>query len=318
MAESEKIKDLSELAHVLACARDTGKSIVHCHGVFDLLHIGHIKHFEQAKKLGDLLIVTITADRFVNKGPHRPAFNHHLRAEAIAALACVDFVAINDDPSAVPAIQAICPTFHVKGSEYRDRPKDTVGKLKLEEEAVIACGGELVFTDDVTFSSTNLINTHLTQFPKEIESYLRDFRSPNRLNEVTDILTRCRDLKVLVVGEAIIDEYRYCEAIGKAGKEPVLVARYQSNEEFAGGTLAIANHIAGFCKQVSVMAYLGSENSREDFIQQRLKPNVTPYYLRCPDRPTITKIRYVENYLMQKLFEVYEMNDAPLGAEQER
>src|SRR5947208_13067506 len=92
---AQKIKPIEELTTTLSALRAGGKRIVHCHGVFDLLHIGHIKHLEAARKLGDLLVVTLTPDRHVNKGPHRPAFPERLRAEAIASLACVDFVAIN-------------------------------------------------------------------------------------------------------------------------------------------------------------------------------------------------------------------------------
>ena len=317
MSVNGKITEIADLSVRLNSARQSGKKIVHCHGVFDLVHVGHIRHFTQAKKLGDLLVVTLTADEFVNKGPHRPAFNQSLRAEMIAALECVDLVAINHDPSAVPAIRVICPDLHVKGSDYRDRQKDENSKLKAEEQAVIAGGGELVFTDDLQFSSTSLINTHLSQFPENVETYLRELREKEMLNEVRNILSRFKGLKVLVVGEAILDEYRYCEAIGKAGKEPVLVASYKSNEEFAGGTLAIANHIAGFADTVGLLTYLGATNSREDFIRERLRPNVVANFLYSEDRPTIAKLRYVENYLLQKLFEVYTMNDAPLNPREE-
>jgi rfaE bifunctional protein nucleotidyltransferase chain/domain len=127
MAEYAKILEISQLAERLEPLRAQGSRIVHCHGVFDLLHVGHIRHFEKAKELGDVLVVTLTADRYVNKGPHRPAFNQNLRAEAIAALACVDCVAINDDASAVPAIEVIRPHFYVKGSDYRDRPQKKPG-----------------------------------------------------------------------------------------------------------------------------------------------------------------------------------------------
>ena len=129
----DKFKELEPLAQLLAPLRAKGKKIVHCHGVFDLLHIGHIRHFEQAKTLGDVLIVTITPDRYVNKGPHRPAFPESLRAEAIAALDCVDFVAINKWPMAIEAIHLLQPDVYVKGSEYRAAEKDRTGGIALEE-----------------------------------------------------------------------------------------------------------------------------------------------------------------------------------------
>src|SRR5215475_9136338 len=110
-----KIKRVDELATTIASFRKEGKKVVHCHGVFDLLHIGHIKHLEAARQYGDRLVVTITPDRFVNKGPHRPAFPERLRAEALASLVCVDFVAINEWPTAVETIQRLRPDFYVKG-----------------------------------------------------------------------------------------------------------------------------------------------------------------------------------------------------------
>src|SRR5947208_4306770 len=113
---NNKIKRLKDLANTLEKLRGGGKKIVHCHGVFDLLHIGHIKHLEAARKRGDLLVVTLTPDRYVNKGPHRPAFPEQLRAEALASLACVDYVAINQWPTAVETIELLKPSLFVKGS----------------------------------------------------------------------------------------------------------------------------------------------------------------------------------------------------------
>src|SRR5215510_1323536 len=115
MDTGTKIKKVDELARALEPLRAAGKKIVHCHGVFDLLHIGHIKHLEAARKLGDLLVVTLTPDRFVNKGPHRPAFPERLRAEALASLSCVSFVAVNEWPTAVETIERLRPNFYVKG-----------------------------------------------------------------------------------------------------------------------------------------------------------------------------------------------------------
>ena len=127
-----KIREIEDLAGVLRSLRDVGKKIVHCHGVFDLLHVGHIRHFERAKELGDVLVVTTTADQYVNKGPGRPAFGEALRAEAIAALDCVDFVAINHSPMAVETIQMLRPHLYVKGADYREAAEDRTGGIKLE------------------------------------------------------------------------------------------------------------------------------------------------------------------------------------------
>ena len=95
MPTTDKIINLDELAAKAQAYRDQGKRVVLCHGTFDLLHIGHIRHIETAKSHGDILFVTITADEFVNKGPGRPVFNDHLRAEHLAALSSVAHVAVN-------------------------------------------------------------------------------------------------------------------------------------------------------------------------------------------------------------------------------
>lgn len=304
-----KIKDVEELASILASLRLQKRNVVHCHGVFDVVHIGHIRHFEQAKKLGDVLVVTVTADEHVNKGPHRPAFPEELRAEAIAALDCVDYVATSRWPNAVELIRLLRPNFYVKGPDYKDAAKDHTGGITLEEAAVKSVGGQLVFTDDVTFSASTLINRHLPTFPKEIADYLRGFSARYRTEDVLQYLENARSMHVLLVGEAIIDEYHYCEALGKSSKEPILAVRRLSTEPFAGGILAVANHVASFCDHVGVVTYVGSDCPHEDFVRTTLKPGIDTQLLYRKNSPTIVKKRFIDAYYFAKLFEVYEMDD---------
>ncbi len=167
MRYKKKIKPLHELSELLQSLRDEGKKIVHCHGVFDLLHVGHIRYLEHAKKMGDTLVVTVTQDHHVNKGPHRPAFTEHLRAESLAALDCVDYVAVNQWPTAVETIKLLKPDFYVKGPDYKDSKDDITGKIKDEAEAVQSIGGEIRFTEDITFSSSHLINSIIPPFGEE-------------------------------------------------------------------------------------------------------------------------------------------------------
>lgn len=306
-----KIYSLEELTTTIATLKAQGKRIVHCHGVFDLLHIGHIRYFENAKKFGDILVVTLTPDKYVNKGPHRPIFSQDLRAEAIAALAVVDFVAVNLTPTAVEAIHQLRPDFYVKGPDYKNKDKDYTHGIIKEEEAVNAVSGKLVFTDDITFSSTAIINQAFPVFQRETAHYLHGFRTRHRLEHIIEAFDALRPLKVLVVGEAIIDKYIYCETLGKSGKEPVLVAQQISQEIFAGGVLAVANHLASFCDTVGLLTCLGkdSEWNYESFIQQKLKSNIERFFLPLEKAPTIVKRRFVETYPFQKIFETYTMDD---------
>jgi rfaE bifunctional protein nucleotidyltransferase chain/domain len=301
-----KILTLEDLAEVTSSLRRAGKVVVHCHGVFDLMHIGHIRHLEQAKQLGDVLIVTVTPDRFVNKGPNRPVFPEKQRAWSIGALACVDYVAINHWPMATDTIRLLRPDIFVKGIEFRGL-EDRTGAVALEEQAIREAGGRLEFTGDVVFSSSTLLNHHFNIFPEETARFLRSFTGRYRSEDVIRGLESARRLRVLVLGEAIVDEYQYCETLGKAGKEPVLAARHVSSERFAGGVLAVANHAAAVCDRVSVLTLLGGVDSHEQFIREHLHPAVEKIFLYIENAPTIVKRRFLESYPLQKLFEVYVM-----------
>lgn len=306
----KKVQELENLARILSEKREEGAKIAHCHGVFDLLHIGHIRHFEAAKKNADVLVVTLTPDRYVNKGPHRPAFPETLRAEAVAALDFVDYVAVNHWPTAVPTIELLKPHFYVKGSDYKKAAEDVTGGIMAEEAAIQKVGGELVFTDEITFSSSKLINQHFSSFSKEVTDYLSDFSKRYSAGDVNNYIHGSKSLKVLCVGDTIIDEYQYCEAIGKSSKEPMLALKRLSTEKFVGGVLAVANHVASFCDQVGLMTLLGSEHSQENFIRESLKENIRSTFLQRSASPTIVKRRFVESYFFTKMMELYEINDA--------
>lgn len=154
-----KILKLEELAKEIQGLKSKGKKIVHCHGCFDLMHPGHIKHFQSAKKMGDILIVTLTPDIYVDKGPNRPAFNEILRAESIAALECVDYVAINKWPTAEETLRLLKPDIYVKGQEFENL-EDKTGKLQKEYKILKEIGAEMRFTHEIVFSSTKLLNQY--------------------------------------------------------------------------------------------------------------------------------------------------------------
>src|SRR6266540_7041924 len=144
----EKVRTVDELARVLELARSMGQVVVQAHGTFDLLHIGHVRHLQAARELGDVLIVTLTADRFVNKGPGRPVFGEAMRAEMLANLQYVDWVAINPEPDAVGALDLLRPDVYVKGKDYQNPEGDVTGKIVAERQAVESHGGRIHFTDE--------------------------------------------------------------------------------------------------------------------------------------------------------------------------
>lgn len=316
-AATDKIIKMEKIGQELQNQR-VNRKVVQCHGVFDLLHIGHIKHLNHAKSVGDILVVSITADKFVNKGPGKPHFNEYLRAEALASLGCVDYVVINYAQTAVSAINAIRPDFYMKGEEYQDAGSDITGKISEEEEAVRAVGGQLNFTKDIVFSSSSLLNRYFSPFPPAVVEFLDQFKQKYQSDQILSYFDKFKDASVLLIGEAIIDIYHYGEAIGKSGKEPILVTRYHREEMYIGGVLAIANHLSDFCKKVTCVTVLGEKGHYESFIREKLKDNVDIIFHYKKDAPTIVKRRYIEEYSSQKLFEIYEMDDCYFNDEQHK
>jgi rfaE bifunctional protein nucleotidyltransferase chain/domain len=317
MSTAQKIVPLAELASVLADIRTEGKRIVQCHGVFDLLHPGHIRHFEAARRHGDILVVTVTPDRFVSKGPGRPVFNQRLRAESIAALACVDYVAVNDEPTAVASIKLLSPHVYAKGKDYQDRDSDLTRAIRLEEQAIHDVGGHMVFTSEVTFSSTELLNQFYGVYSEDAGRFLEDFKVRYSAGSLIGRLRQLEGLRVLVIGEAILDEYHYCHPMGKSPKEAIVSTRYIRDESFAGGALACANHVAGFCRDVHLVTCLGAENPREDFVRAHLKSNITAQFVYRPGAPTIVKRRFIWETFLTKMFEVSFLDDTELSSDLE-
>ena len=198
-------------------------------GCFDLLHPGHIRHLKAAKKYGNLLIVVITPDKYVKKGPGRPVFNEHLRAESVASLASVDYVAINKWDNTVNVIELLKPNFYVKGRDYSESPEEDTTSILLEENAVNKINGEIRFTEDITFSSTNIINERFDILSKEAKNYIKKLKKEFTSNDIISILKNLNNLKVLIIGDAILDEYIFCKAIGKPEKAAVVSTQYLYN-----------------------------------------------------------------------------------------
>jgi len=311
----DKIKTLENLQQLTADIKSTGKKVVHCHGVFDLLHIGHIKHLEEARSFGDLLVVTITPDEFVNKGPNRPSFTTQLRLEALAALESVDYVAANKWPIAVETIKLLLPNIYCKGPDFKIQTEDITGKIFEEEEAIKSVGGEIKYTNDITFSTSNLLNKFGYVFNKAQKSFIQNLLKEQDFHEIRDKIDGLKNLKVLVIGETIIDQYVFCEALGKSGKEPVLVLRELDMEQYVGGAAAIARHLSDFCGTVSLLSMLGENKEYEDFVLEHLPDNIETSFIYKKSAPTIIKKRFVDHITKNKSLGVYSVNDSQMNSE---
>ena len=168
---------------------------------FDLLHLGHIKHFKEAKKNCDLLIVSVTADQFVNKGPNRPAFNQYQRIEALEALDVIDYIVLSNNVSSKFIISKIKPNIYFKGPDYKNNNDDLTKKIYLEKKEVQKYGGKIFYTKDEKFSSSSLIKNYFGIFNQNQIKELTKLKSRFDLDLIKKILTKIENLRPLIIGE---------------------------------------------------------------------------------------------------------------------
>ncbi|HUB67283.1 MAG TPA: adenylyltransferase/cytidyltransferase family protein [Candidatus Methylacidiphilales bacterium] len=312
----QKILSFEEAPKVFDQLRSQGLTIVQCHGTFDLLHPGHFYHLEEAKALGDVLAVTVTAGKYVNKGPGRPYFNDHLRAKSLAALACVDYVVIVPYTAAVEAIECIKPAIYCKGHEYADPESDVTGNFQDDLKTVEKFGGKVAYVGSVVFSSSKLLNKHLDHLPERIKDFCRDLSlscSPEKFRDAVDAFG---DLKVLLIGDIIFDRYSYVKVQGLTSKASIVSTRYLYDELQPGGTIAVYRHLKQFTPHVKMISLAGTE----DWSRAELRKYLTEgddLIVHDPHFTTIIKHRYVsplsEGKELIKYFSVNYIDDQPPG-----
>ena len=178
MAE-DKYKQFSK--ELIKNLKTKKKKIVLCHGVFDLVHYGHIKHFESAKKFGDVLFVSVTKDIYIKKGFGRPLFDQLKRIKFLKSLKVVDYVFLSEGASAEKSISLVKPDYYVKGPDYKDNKKDKTKKIYKEKKLVSKYGGKIVYTADEKFSSTKIINNNLFTFSEVQLNFLKNLKKNTQL-----------------------------------------------------------------------------------------------------------------------------------------
>ena len=252
-----------------------------CHGVFDLIHLGHIQHLQQAAEMGSTLTVSVTADEFVNKGIGRPHFTAEQRAEALRALACVDSVVINRFPNAVPVIKTLRPDIYCKGTDYIGDPSPG---LQEEINAVANVGGEVRFTNTRKMSSSRLINEDKLS-PITLR-YIDLIKESGGRDAILAAFDQADKKSICFVGESIRDIYLYVQGLGRASKELMLATVVTGQESFDGGVIAASRH--GEWYNASIVT----------------------------DENDMVKTRYVDADFHRKIFDVYGQRSLVLEADE--
>jgi rfaE bifunctional protein nucleotidyltransferase chain/domain len=310
--KNSKIYGSAELQVLVSSLRARGSTVALCHGVFDLLHPGHMQHLRVAKSLVDVLIVSVTADLYVNKGPGRPVFSHDVRAQSLAALQDVDYVTICEKPTAIELLENLKPNFYVKGSDYRNAKDDVTGMITKEMSTVEKYGGQIYFTDEITSSSSLLINKFFSTLSQDAQRWIEDFKSSDGYRQVLEYLDKIQKLNVLLLGETIIDQYTYCSPLAKSSKDPILAFQQHKTNIFLGGVLAIADNCSNWVNSVKVITFAAPSDANLDTRVAQMDSKTSVEFIHTTDRPTILKHRYVEIGSNTRVFEYYDFSEADL------
>ena len=281
-----KIKTADQIARLIG-DRPRQKKVIMCHGVFDVVHPGHLRHLIYAKSKADILIASLTADVHISKGQYRPHVPQDLRAINLAAFEVVDYVLIDSEPTPLRNLGLIKPDIFAKGYEYQSSGLP----LKTQEEldVIHSYGGEIIFTPgDFVFSSSQLIEAapptlRIEKLVTLMESAGIDF----------DLLRRALDSlsghRVHVVGDTIVDTFTYTSMIGGQTKTPTMSVLFDKRVDYIGGAGIVAKHLRAAGAEVTFSTVVG-EDSLKDFVLAGLsKAGVECKAIIDKTRPTTNK-----------------------------
>ncbi|UCC29494.1 MAG: adenylyltransferase/cytidyltransferase family protein, partial [Phycisphaerales bacterium] len=285
-----------------------------CHGCFDIVHPGHVRYLEFARRQGDVLVVSLTGDSDISKDDHRPYIPQELRAENLAALMFVDYVYVDPNPTAENVLARLEPDVYVKGREYE---RSTDPDFLAEKSVVEEYGGRIIFSSgEIVFSSTELIE----RIPQSDRAQSHRLRLLTQRYDITarsigETLDQFRDMHVLVVGDIVIDRYVFCDALGVASESPMLSLVQRDERTYVGGGAIVARHAAALGAHAFLLS-AGGTDQRSRMVRDVLAGEGVESHL-IESRPTIVeKTRFLAED--SKLFKVDCGQRLPLDSVAER
>jgi len=294
-----KIKTVEELMEIIGpFPRD--RKVIMCHGVFDVVHPGHVRHLVYAKTKADILVTTITTDKYIDKGIYRPHVPEQLRALNLAAFEMVDYVVIDNEAKPLKNLQQIQPDYFAKGFEYTASglPPST----QEEADIVIGYGGEMIFTPgDVLYSSSKFID--LTRPKIQIEKLLSLMNMEGlSFTDLRAALINLKSARIHVVGDTIVDSYTRTTLIGGQTKTPTFSVHYQGREDYIGGAGIVAQHLRAAGADVTFSTVLGDDHFKDFVVNGLNASGIRSCPIIDPTRPTINKnVIIADNYRLLKI-----------------
>lgn len=294
-----KIKTREELLSAIK-PRPRDKKVIMCHGTFDLVHPGHVRHLMYAKDHADVLVASLTSDAHIKKANYRPYVPQDLRAMNLAALECVDYVIIDENATPIENLQFIQPDIFAKGYEYSAEGINP--RTREEMEAIDAYGGQILFTPgDLILSSSAIIET--TPPNLAMEKLLVLLKSEGlEFGDLKAALGALKGVKVHVVGDTIVDSYTYCSLIGGTAKTPTFSVKYERQDDFAGGAAVVAKHLREAGAEVIFSTVLGEDTLKKFVLDDLVGAGIKCQPVIDSSRPTTQKNAFITNgYRMLKV-----------------
>jgi rfaE bifunctional protein kinase chain/domain len=281
-----KIKTVDELKEAIG-AFPREKKVVMCHGVFDVVHPGHMRHLLYAKSKADILIASLTADIHINKGMYRPHVPQEIRAANLAAFEMVDYVIVDTDSTPLANIEILQPDYFAKGYEYSGGDKPL--KTQEEEKLLLSYGGEMLFTPgDVVYSSSNLIGLAEPSLKYEKLTAVMELESLG-YEDLISSLQGNEKITVHVVGDTIVDGIMHTNVIGGQIKTPTLSVRYEGQTNYVGGAGIVAKHLKAAGANVVFTTVLGDDDLSKFVLDDLKTAGVTVNAIIDMKRPTTYK-----------------------------
>ena len=303
-----KLKSREELRELIG-ARPRTKSVIMCHGTFDLVHPGHVRHLMYAKSKADTLIASLTCDAHIKKANFRPFVPQQLRAMNLAALEVVDYVIIDDNPTPLENLSFLQPDYFAKGYEYHD---GGIHPRTLEEMDVLkSYGGEVIFTPgDVVYSSSSMIEVGPPNLSSEKLMALMESENIT-FDDLRRALDSFRGIRVHVVGDTIVDSYVFCSLTGGIAKTPTFSLKYDQQTDFSGGAAVVAKHLRRAGAEVKFSTVLGNDQLKDFVLDDLRGEGIQVNPIIDNTRPTTQKTVYIAGgYRMLK---VDKLDNRPIG-----
>lgn len=294
-----KIKTREELVQIIG-SRPREKKVIMCHGTFDIVHPGHIRHLMYARSKADQLLVSITTDAHINKANYRPFVPQQLRAMNLAALEVVDFVVVDNNPTPLENISVIQPDYFAKGYEY-----STDGihpRTRAEVQAMEAFGGEMIFTPgDVVLSSSAIIEE---EPPKIAAEKLHAIMEAEKIvfDDLRNAISKFTSARIHVVGDTIVDSYTYASLIGANAKTPTFSVKFQHQTDYSGGAAIVAKHMRATGAEVEFTTVMGDDPLMLFVTKDVKEAGIHTHVLVDTTRPTTQKNLFIaDGYRMLKV-----------------